>query len=81
MFKQKEIKTIIALLEQQEQLVQDEYSNGVYNGIELALSVLEKREPKFQYLPKEPKVIEKELNMDRTVGCGIIRRGEKCENT
>ena len=81
MFKQKEIKTIRALLEQQEQLVQDEYSNGVYNGIELALSVLEKREPRFQYLPKEPKVIEKELKMDRTVGCGIIKRGKQNENT
>ena len=80
MFKQKETKTIRALLEQHEQLVQDEYSNGVYNGIELALSVLEKREPKFQYLPKEPKVIEKELKTDRTVGCGIIRRGEQREN-
>lgn len=40
--------TVKTLKSQQNNTLSDEYDNGFYNGIELALSLLEKRKPKFK---------------------------------
>ena len=53
----------------------DEYMIGVYNGIEIALAMLENREPIFKTATKEPEVIEKKEQSGRTVVSGVrIRR-------
>ena len=36
----------------QKQNITDEYSCGIYNGLELALAILEEREPKFVFVEK-----------------------------
>lgn len=74
MFKRNEIKTIKSLLNQQEKLMKDEYSAGVYNGIELALSVLECREPMFKFIQSDPEVVEKEEQTQRIGKSMIIKR-------
>lgn len=64
------------LKKNQEQNIKDDYSLGIYNGLELALSVLEKREPKFKTIENETKIIEgNEIrNSGRTIANGIIKR-------
>ena len=53
----------------------DEYMAGLYNGLELALSVLEEREAEFVTFTSEPEVIEaEEEQLGRTVASGILRR-------
>lgn len=62
----------------QAQNIQDDYSCGLHNGIELALAVLEGREPVFQTFEKEPDIIEvEEEKPGRTAYSGVRRRGEK----
>lgn len=68
------IKEIKRLKLVQEQKISDDYTVGIYNGLELALSVLEKREPDFKTFEKESEVIERENNNGRTVMSGIRRR-------
>lgn len=70
------IKEIKRLKLVQEQKISDDYTVGVYNGLELALSVLEKREPDFKTFEKESEVIERENNNGRTIMSGIRRRGK-----
>lgn len=64
------------LKKNQEQNIKDDYSLGIYNGLELALSVLEKREPEFKTIENETKIIEgNEIkNSGRTIANGIIKR-------
>ena len=69
----KEIKRLKLI---QEQKISDDYTVGIYNGLELALSVLEKREPDFKTFEKESEVIERENNNGRTIMSGIRRRGK-----
>ena len=52
----------------------DEYMAGLYNGLELALSVLEEREPEMVSYTTEPDVVEEEEEIKRTVASGILRR-------
>lgn len=53
----------------------DEYMAGLYNGLELALSILEEREVEFVTFTSEPEVIEAEdEQLGRTVASGILRR-------
>lgn len=53
----------------------DEYMAGLYNGLELALSILEEREAEFVTFTSEPEVIEaEEEQLGRTVASGILRR-------
>ena len=54
----------------------DEYMTGLYNGLELALSILEEREAEFATFTSEPEVIETEEGEQtgRTVASGILRR-------
>lgn len=76
--KKKQIKEIRDLQEQN--IVNnenDEYMIGVYNGIEIALAMLENREPIFKTVTKEPEVIERKEQNGRTVVSGVrIRRKE-----
>ena len=52
----------------------DEYMVGVYNGIEMALAILENREPIFVDVLKEPKTTEKVEQIGRTISNGIRRK-------
>ena len=76
--KKKQIKEIRDLQEQNiANNENDEYMIGVYNGIEIALAMLENREPIFKTVTKEPEVIEREEQNGRTVVSGVrIRRKE-----
>lgn len=65
--------TIKMLKGMQEQNVQDDYSCGLHNGIELCLAAIEEREPEFMTVTKESEVIEKEEEKQtgRTVASGV----------
>lgn len=70
--KRTEIKRLRDL---QSDSITDEYMAGLYNGLELALSALEDREPELVSFTGEPEVIEKEEEqIGRTVASGILRR-------
>ena len=75
MFKTKKTE-IERLKTNQEQNINDDYTLGIYNGLELALSVLENRKPEFKIIENEVKVIEgnEERNNGRTIANGIIKR-------
>lgn len=76
--KLKTIKNSIKQLkEMQEQNIGDDYSCGIYNGIELCMAIIEEREPVFATYDSEPVNIEQSEKLERTVASGIIRRGEK----
>lgn len=70
--------TIRMLKEMQEQNIVDDYTCGLYNGIEICLAAMEEREPDFKSCVKEPEVIEKQEQTGRTVASGtrVIRNGE-----
>jgi len=36
----------------------DEYQLGLFNGLELSLSIFEEREPKYRVLPKKKKKVK-----------------------
>lgn len=69
-------ETIGMLKEMQVQNITDDYSCGLHNGLELALAVVEGREPEFKTYEKEPVNIEtkEEQEVGRTVASGIRRR-------
>mgnify|MGYP005850694811 FL=1 len=76
--KLKTIKNSIKQLKgMQEQNIGDDYSCGIYNGIELCMAIIEEREPVFATYDSEPVNIEQSEKLERTVASGIIRRGEK----
>lgn len=58
----------------------DEYMTGLYNGLELALSILENREPQFRmYDKKEVEILEEQKEeVKRTIEHGVKRRQSKC---
>ena len=58
----------------------DEYMIGLYNGLELALSILENREPQFRtYDKKEIEILEEQKGeVKRTIEHGVKRRQSKC---
>ena len=47
---------------------------GVYNGIEIALAMLENREPIFVNVLKEPITTEKVEQIGRTISSGLRRK-------
>lgn len=79
----KKLKTIKNSIKQlkgiQEQNIGDDYSCGIYNGIELCMAIIEEREPVFATYDSEPLNIEHDETVERTVASGIIRRGGKSE--
>lgn len=66
-------ETIRMLKEMQVQNITDDYSCGLHNGLELALAVVEDREPEFKTYETEPVNIEskEEKGIGRTVASGI----------
>ena len=72
----KRIKNNIEMLkEMQKGNICDDYSCGLYNGIELCAAVVENREPEFATYDAEPKNIEvEEEEAGRTIAHGIIKR-------
>ena len=74
--KLKTIKNSIGQLRgMQAQNIGDDYSCGIYNGIELCMANIEEREPVFATYDSEPINIEHDESVERTVASGIIRRG------
>lgn len=75
---QEDIETIKRLKQIQESKVNIEPDNqfnvGVYNGIEIALSVLEERKPKLFTIPQVESTTKEEPQRGRTVHSGIINR-------
>lgn len=69
-------ETIGMLKEMQEQNITDDYSCGLHNGLELALAVVEDREPEFKTYETDPVNVgaEEEQEKGRTVASGIRRR-------
>lgn len=65
------------LHDMQKQNITDEYSCGVYNGLELALAVFEEREPEFVFVEKkeEQKQMEETKQKGRTVASGVRKLG------
>ena len=73
--KTKKIKQIKELQKQNiENYKHDEYMVGVYNGIEIALAMLENREPVFVDVLKKPTTTEKVEQVGRTISNGIRRK-------
>lgn len=75
---QEDIETITKLKQIQESKVNIEPDNqfnvGTYNGIEIALSVLEERKPKLFTIPQMEGTTKEEPQRGRTVHSGIINR-------
>lgn len=56
----------------QKEQINDDYSCGIYNGLELASAVLDGREPEFAVFVSEPEVLEgKEEKLGRTAFSGV----------
>lgn len=73
----KKVKEIRKVQEQTIETNEDDYMVGLFNGLEMAVAILENREPKFRATVKEQKIIENEGEQyGRTVASGIIRRGK-----
>lgn len=69
--KYKTIKNTVNMLrEMQKQNITDDYSCGIYNGIEMCMAVVEEREPVFATYEKEPEV--REIKEEKTVGRTVI---------
>lgn len=79
MFRNK-IKEVRNLRDLQGQNITSEYACGLYNGLELAMSVLESREPVFQTFESEVKEYKgEEEKPSRTAFSGVRRRGRVYE--
>lgn len=67
--KRTEIERLKAMQKSQ---INDDYSCGIYNGLELASAVLDGREPEFAVFTHEPDIIEgKEEKPGRTAFSGV----------
>ena len=72
--KTKQIKEIRELQKQSLQNSPDDYMTGLYNGLEMAVAILEDREPIFETYVKEPEIEKVEEQKGRTLQSGIRRR-------
>lgn len=67
--KRTEIERLKAMQKSQ---INDDYSCGIYNGLELASAVLDGREPEFETFEHELEVLEgKEEKLGRTAFSGV----------
>jgi hypothetical protein len=75
----KELKKIKDVQKQSLGEKQDDYMVGMYNGLELAVAIMENRTPVYISCVKEPEQIEnkEEWEKGRTRYNGIIRRKGK----
>lgn len=72
--KTKQIKEIRELQKQSLQNNPDEYMIGLYNGLEMAVAIIEDREPMFETYVKEPEIKKVQEQKGRTLQSGIRRR-------
>lgn len=74
----KRIKNTLMMLKgMQAESITDDYSCGLHNGLELALAVVEQREPEFATYEAEPVNVElqdEDEPTGRTVASGIRKR-------
>lgn len=71
-----EVRGIRELQKQSMEIEKDDYMVGLYNGIEIALAIMENREPELEACVREPEVVEQEKEIGRTVASGkrVIRK-------
>lgn len=75
--KLKELKNLRKIQKENIATGKDEYMIGLYNGIELCVASMEGREPVFEYITKEPEVIDRTYDEEptgRTIASGIKRK-------
>lgn len=72
----RELKRVKNVQEQSLKGVHDDYMTGLYNGLELAVSIMENRKPVYLSCIKEPEQIEniEKQELGRTCYNGIIVR-------
>lgn len=71
--KSKQIKQIRDLQKETLKTNEDDYMIGFYNGIEVALAILENRKPVLEMCVKESEIKDKkEEQVGRTIKSGII---------
>ena len=76
-FKNREIEGLKSLKEQQKIYLRksgaDDYTVGLYNGLEISLALLEKRQPELISITQEPKMYIEDENQQaagRTIASG-----------
>lgn len=74
----RELKRVKNVQEQSLKGVHDDYMTGLYNGLELAVAIMENRKPVYLSCIKEPEQIEniEKQEVGRTCYNGIIVRKE-----
>lgn len=73
-----EVKKIRKIQEQTIETNADDYMVGLFNGLEMAVAILENREPEFRSTVKESQIIEHEKEEEqygRTIASGIKKKG------
>lgn len=78
--KTKQVKEVRDLQKQSLEKLTDDYMVGLYNGLELAVAIMENRKPAYLSCIKEPEQIEniEKQEVGRTCYNGVIIR-EKAE--
>lgn len=73
----KKVKEIRKVQEKMIETNADDYMVGLFNGLEMAVAILENREPKFRAtVVKEQQIVEHEGEQyGRTVASGIKKKG------
>lgn len=74
--KTKQVKGIRDLQKQSLEKSADDYMVGLYNGLEMAVAIMESREPDFEACVREPEVVGQEKEIGRTIASGkrVIRK-------
>ncbi len=69
------INNVKNIQKQSLQTSKDDYMVGLYNGLEIAVAILEDREPVFECCVSEPEIVKNEdEEVGRTLHSGIRRR-------
>lgn len=72
--KVKELKKMHRIQKQTIETNADDYMVGLYNGLEMAVAILESREPVFEASIREHEIKRMEEETGRTIASGIKRR-------
>jgi hypothetical protein len=72
--KEKELKRLHDIQLQNISDQSDDYMIGLYNGLELVLSIFEDRDPEFKTSSKTPEIIYNEEPSGRTMASGKRKR-------
>lgn len=74
--KTKQVKEVRDLQKQSLEKLTDDYMTGLYNGLELAVAIMENRKPVYLSCIKEPEQIEniEKQEVGRTCYNGVIVR-------